>query len=168
MNLIASADNNWAIGYQGSLLASIRADLQNFKKLTTGKVVVLGRKTLDTFPSGRPLPNRRNIVLTRDKSYKIPDAEVVNSVEELMKLLKNVDTNDIFIIGGSSVYAQMLPYCDVAYITKIDYKFQADSYIPNLDEDPDWELVEESDEQTCYDLIYYFCKYVRKKTGKGC
>lgn len=162
MNLIASADNNWAIGYQGQLLASIRADLQNFKKITMGKTVVLGRKTLETFPSGRPLPGRRNIILTRDRTCKIPDAETVNSVEDLMNLLKDVDTNDIFIIGGSSVYAQMLPYCDVAYITRIDYTFQADSFIPNLDKDPDWELVEESDEQTCYDLVYYFRKYVRK------
>ncbi len=165
MKLIASADRHWGIGNKGALLVSIPADLRNFKSLTAGKTVVLGRKTLDTFPAGRPLKERRNIILTRDKSYRIPDAEVVNSVEELMKLLEGTDTDEVFVIGGASVYSQLLPYCDEAYITKIDYSYEADSFLPDFDEDPEWELVSESDEQTCYDLIYTFCTY--KKTRKS-
>ena len=163
MKLIASADRNWAIGNKGELLVSIPADLRNFKRLTTGKTVVLGRKTLDTFPSGRPLKERRNIILTRDMTYTIHDAEVVHSVEELMKLLGDTETDDIFVIGGASVYSQLLPYCDEAYITKIDYAYEADSFLPNLDKDEEWECIEESEEQTCYDLIYTFCTYKKKK-----
>ena len=163
--MIASADHNWGIGNKGSLLVSIPGDLRNFKKLTTGKTVVLGRKTLDTFPAGRPLRERRNIILTRDMTYTIHDAEVVHSVDELFDLLGDTDTDDIFVIGGASVYNQLLPYCDTAYITKIDYTYEADSFLPDLDSDPEWELIEESEEQTCYDLIYTFCTY-RKKTGE--
>lgn len=162
MKLIAAVDRNWAIGYKGELLVSIRADQQNFRKLTLGKTVVLGRKTMDTFPGGRPLKNRRNIILTRDTSYSVPDAETVHSIDELLELLKDVDTDDVYIIGGSSVYAQMLPYCNEAVITEIDYRYEADSYFPNLDESPEWEMVEESEEQTCYDIIYTFCRYIRK------
>ena len=90
---------------------------------------------------------------------------MVNSVEELFELLKGTDTDEVYIIGGSSVYAQLLPYCDIAYITKIDYTYEADSFLPNLDKDPEWECVEESEEQTCYDLIYTFCKYRRVSSG---
>lgn len=162
MKMIASADRNWAIGNRGQLLVTIPADLRRFKSLTVGKVVVLGRKTIETFPGGRPLRERRNIVLTRDKSYKIPDAEVVHDLDELFALIKDVNTDDVFIIGGASVYAQLLPFCDEAFITRIDYKYEADSFLPNLDESPEWEMVEESEEQTCYDLIYHYCRYVRK------
>lgn len=159
MIMIAAVDSNWAIGNKGQLLVSIPADLRRFSQFTTGKTVILGRKTLDTFPGGRPLKNRRNIVLTRDKSYKLPDAEVVYDINSLFDIIKEAQNDDIYVIGGSSVYNQLLPYCDVAYITKIDYKYEADAYLPNLDEDPEWECVEESDEQTYYDLIYTFCKY---------
>ena len=166
MKLIVAVDSNWAIGNKGQLLVSIRADQLNFKRLTTGKTVVLGRKTLDTFPGGRPLRERRNIILTRDRSFHVPDAEVVHDIDELMGLIKNEDSADIFVIGGSSVYSQLLPYCDEAYVTRIDYRYEADSYMPNLDADPEWERVEESEEQTCYDMIYTFCRYKRINRGE--
>lgn len=163
MNVIAAVDNNWAIGYQGSLLVRIPSDQKMFREMTEGKVIVMGRKTLETFPQKQPLKNRVNIVLSRDKGYTVKDAVVVHSIKELMDELKKYDDNDIFVVGGASVYEQMLPYCDTAHITKIDYAYQADAHFPNLDVMPEWELTADSDEQTYFDLEYYFLKYQRKK-----
>lgn len=162
MNLIVAVDNNWAIGNKNELLIRIPNDHKHFREETTGKVVVLGRKTLETFPQGLPLKNRTNIILSRDKNYKVKDAIVVNSVEELLEELKHYDDEDIYIIGGDSVYRQMLPYCNVAHVTKIDHEYEADAYFPNLDEDADWEITADSDEQTYFDIAYEFLKYERK------
>lgn len=162
MKLIAAVDENWAIGYKGQLLASIRADQRNFRNETEGKVVVLGRKTMDTFPGGRPLKKRRNIVLSSKKNLIIPDAEVVGSLDELKAALEGVPSEDIYIIGGASVYEQLLDFCDTAIITKIRYAYQADTYFPNLDQSEEWRLVSESDEETCYNMEYTFCRYVRE------
>jgi len=162
MKLIAAVDNNWAIGFKGRLLVSIRADQMNFKKLTLGKVVVLGRKTMDTFPGGRPLPQRRNIILSRNLDYKVDGAEVVHNKEELLDLIKDVDSDDVFIIGGESLYHEFLPLCDTAIITKINYSYEADAYFPNLDEDEEWECIEEGEEQTCFDMEFRFMTYKRR------
>ena len=162
MNLIVAVDNNWAIGNKNELLVRIPNDHKHFREETTGKVVVLGRKTLETFPQGLPLKNRTNIILSRDKNYRVKDAIVVHSVEELLEELKNYADEDIYIIGGDSVYRQMLPYCDVAHITKIDHVYEADAYFPNLDEDADWVITADSDEQTYFDIAYQFLKYERK------
>lgn len=163
MNIIVAADENWAIGNKDKLLVSIPNDQKHFREETTGKVVVLGRKTLQTFPQGHPLKNRTNIILSRDKNYEVKDATVVHSVEELLEELKKFDTEDVYIIGGESIYRQMLPYCDVAHVTKIDHKYEADTYFPNLDNDPEWEITADSDEQTYFDIAYTFLKYQRKK-----
>lgn len=163
MNVIAAIDNNWAIGYQGSLLVRIPSDQKMFREMTEGKVIVMGRKTLETFPQKQPLKNRINIVLSRNEEYTVKGALVVHSIKELMEELKKYDDADIFVVGGSSVYEQLLPYCDTAHITKIDYAYQADAYFPNLDAMSDWELTADSDEQTYFDLEYYFLKYQRKK-----
>ncbi|MCI5953131.1 MAG: dihydrofolate reductase [Lachnospiraceae bacterium] len=163
MNIIVAADENWAIGNKDKLLVSIPNDQKHFREETTGKVVVLGRKTLQTFPQGQPLKNRTNIILSRDKNYEVKDATVVHSVEELLEELKKFDTEDVYIIGGESIYRQMLPYCDVAHVTKIDHKYEADTYFPNLDNDPEWEITADSDEQTYFDIAYTFLKYQRKK-----
>ena len=162
MKLIAAVDKNWAIGYKGRLLASIRADQMNFKKLTLGKVVVLGRKTMDTFPNKRPLPQRRNIILSRNPEYEVRGAEVVHNKEELFEFIKDVDTDDVFIIGGESLYREFLPYCDTAIITKINYAYEADAYFPNLNKDEEWECIEEGEEQTCFDMEFCFTTYKRK------
>ena len=162
MKLIAAADKNWGIGYENRLLASIPSDMKFFRTMTTGHVVVMGRKTLESFPNKMPLKNRTNIVLTGDKNYNVKDAVIVHSLEELLEELKKYDSDDIFVIGGESVYRQMLPYCDTAYITRIDKVFQADTYLPNLDKDEDFELVEVSEENTCFDLEFYFTRYERK------
>ena len=162
MNLIVAVDENWAIGYKNELLIRIPADMKMFRQETTGKVVVLGRKTLETFPGGQPLKNRTNIILSTNKDYKVKDATVVHSIDELLEELKNYADEDIYIIGGETIYRQLLPYCNVVHITKIDRSYEADAFFPNLDEDPDWEVTAESDEQSYFDTTYSFVKYERK------
>lgn len=163
MNAIVAVDNNWAIGCKDRLLVRIPADHKNFRRQTTGKVVVLGRKTLETFPQGMPLPNRTNIVLSQKPDYKVRDAVVAHGKEELMEMLSRYPTEDIYIIGGESVYRMMLPECDVVHVTKIDHEYEADSFFPNLDQDEAWEITADSEEQTYFDLPYRFLKYERKK-----
>lgn len=163
MNLVVAVDENWAIGNKNKLLVSIPNDMKMFRELTTGNVVVLGRKTLETFPNGQPLKNRTNIILSRNKGYEVNGATVVHSVEELLEELKKYDSEEIYVIGGDSIYKQMLPYCDTAHVTKIDHAYEADSYFPNLDTDPAWEVTADSEEQVYFDLTYHFVKYERKK-----
>lgn len=161
MNLIVAVDKNWAIGLQNKLLVSIPADMKFFRETTIGKVVVMGRKTLESFPGGQPLKKRTNIVLTRDKNYQVKDATVVTSIEALLEELKKYDEEEIYVIGGESIYRALLPYCKVAHVTKIDHAYEADTYFPNLDEMEDWEITGVSEEQTYFDLEYEFVKYER-------
>lgn len=162
MNLIVAVDSNWAIGNKNKLLVRIPNDMKHFREETTGKVVVLGRKTLETFPQAQPLANRTNIILSTDQNYKVKDAVVVHSIDELLEELKAYDSNDVYIIGGDSVYKQMLPYCDTAHVTKINHAYEADSYFPNLDEMEEWEMTADSEEQTYFDIEYQFVKYEKK------
>lgn len=159
MNLIAAVDKNWAIGYQNKLLTSIPEDMKFFRQTTTGKVVVMGRKTLESFPGKKPLKNRTNIVLTKNLSYQAEGAVVVHSEDELREELKKYNSEDIFVIGGESIYRQLLDECDKAYITKIEYAYTADAYFPNLDEKEEWKITAESEEHTCFDLEYFFLTY---------
>ena len=163
MKAILSADRNWGIGYQNRLLVSIPSDMKFFRQTTTGKVVVMGRKTLESFPNGLPLKNRTNIVLTKNKDYSVKGAVLVHTKEELFEELKKYSADDVYVIGGESVYRMLLPYCDTVYVTKIDHAFQADTFFPNLDEMDEWEMTEEGEEQTCFDLEYYFTVYERIK-----
>mgnify|MGYP005802487617 FL=1 len=162
MKAILAADKNWGIGYNNRLLVSIPSDMKFFRRTTTGKVVVMGRKTLESFPNGLPLKNRTNIVLTANPDYDVKDAVIVHSKDELLEELKKYNEDDIYVIGGESVYRMMLPYCDTVLVTKIDRAFQADTHFPNLDEMEEWTLTEESEEQTCFDLEFRFTKYERK------
>ena len=161
MNLIAAVDKNWAIGRNNKLLVSIPDDMKFFRETTTGKVVVMGRKTLESFPGKKPLKNRVNIVLTGDRSYQADGAVIVHDMEELHEELKKYPSEDIYVIGGESIYKQLLDECDVAHITKIDYAYDADAYFPNLDEKPEWKITADSEEQTYFDLEFYFYKYER-------
>ena len=163
MNLIVNADKNWAIGFQNKLLVRIPDDMKFFRQMTTGKVVVMGRKTLESFPNQMPLANRTNIVLTTDRKYEKKGAIIVHSKEELFEELKNYESDDIYIIGGESIYKMMLPYCNVAHVTKVDYAYQADTYFPNLDEMSEWKITADSEEQTYFDLEYVFLQYERVK-----
>ena len=161
MNLIVAVDKNWAIGNGNKLLVSIPQDMKFFRETTMGKVVVMGRKTLESFPGGQPLKKRTNIVLTRDKNYQVKDAIVVNTVDELLQELKKYDEEEIYVIGGESIYRQMLPYCKVAHVTKINHAYEADTYFPNLDEKDEWVVTGVSDEQTYFNLEYEFVRYER-------
>lgn len=163
MNLIVNVDKNWAIGNDNKLLVSIPADMRFFKEQTTGNVIILGRKTLETFPGGKPLKNRVNVVISKKRDLEIPGAVVVHSVEEALEAVKDYPTERVYVAGGASIYEQMLSHCDVAYVTRTDYAYKADTYFPNLDKNPEWELTGQSEEQTCYDLEYTFCKYERVK-----
>lgn len=162
MNLIVAVDNNWAIGYKNELLVRIPADQRFFREETTGKIVIMGRKTFESLPNKLPLKERTNIIITQRKEYKVPGAIVIHSVEEALEYVKEQKTEDIYVIGGASIYEQFLPHCNLAHITKINYNYQADTYFPNLDKNADWKVTGISEEQTYYDLEYTFCRYERK------
>ncbi|MGN8630000.1 dihydrofolate reductase [Blautia sp. HCP3S3_G3] len=162
MNIIVAVDKNWAIGKDNRLLVSIPADMKMFRQETTGKVCVMGRRTLESFPNGLPLKNRTNIVLTGNKDYHVKDAIVLHTVEEVLEEIKKYPSEDVYCIGGDSIYQQFLPYCDTAHVTKIDFAYEADRYFPNLDEMPEWQITARSGEQTYFDLEYQFVKYERK------
>jgi dihydrofolate reductase len=163
MNLIVAVDENWAIGKDNKLLVSIPSDMKFFRQTTTGKVVVMGRKTLESFPNGLPLKNRTNIVLTRSRDYKVKGAVMVHSVPELLAELEKYNSEDVYVIGGDSVYRELLPYCDTAHVTKISHAYEADAYFPDLDAMEEWEVTGESEEQTYFDLEYLFVRYERKR-----
>ncbi|MDD7769689.1 dihydrofolate reductase [Suipraeoptans intestinalis] len=161
MNLIVAVDENWAIGKGNRLLVSIPQDMKFFRETTTGKVVVMGRKTLESFPGGQPLKNRVNIVLTRDAGFQAKGAVVCGSMEEVLEELKQYAEEDVYIIGGESIYRQFLPYCKKAYITKVFHKYDADTYFPDLDREEGWKMTQVGEEQTYFDLEYIFSIYER-------
>jgi dihydrofolate reductase len=161
MKAIVVVDRNWAIGKDNSLLAHLPGDLKYFKEKTIGKTVVMGRQTLESFPGGKPLPGRSNIVLTTNEDYPA-DCEICCSKEHLFQCLEHCNLDDVFIIGGEQIYREFLSYCDKAYVTKIDAVFPADKYFINLDEDPDWKLVYESEPITEKGLTYRFTEYERR------
>lgn len=168
MFLVVAVDQGWGIGNKGDLLVRIRGDLKNFAALTTGKTVILGAKTLATFPGGRVLKNRTNIVLSRNPSYAPEGAVMARSLEEVLALTRDVPSSEVCVIGGASIYAQLLPYCDCAYVTKLAGDFEKDAYFPDLDADPAWKCVSESEvmvsteEDLPAGIAYTFCEYRRR------
>ena len=164
MKAIVAVDRNWGIGRNGALLVRIPADMKRFRALTEGKTVVLGRKTLATFPQGAPLAQRTNIVMSRNPQYTVKGAHVVHDESALTELLERlyVKDDDVFVIGGEQIYRLLLPYCDECHVTFIDRAYDADAFFPDLEDDPAWEMAEESEEQTCFDVIYTFRTYRRK------
>jgi dihydrofolate reductase len=164
MKMIVAVDQRWGIGNRGNLLVSIPQDKKQFRSLTMGGVVVGGRKTMEGLPGGTTLKGRTNVILTRRQDYSYSDALVVHSVEETLERLKDYPEDSIYIIGGGQIYREFLPYCHQIYVTRIDYVYEADTFFPNLDEDLEWEMTQISQEQTYYDLEYYFAIYERKKS----
>lgn len=155
MQAIVAVSQSWGIGKDGHLLFRISADLQRFKALTTGHTVIMGRKTLESLPGSRGLPNRRNLVLTRQKRF-IPDrAEAVHSLEELLALAGS----DAFVIGGQAVYEQLLPHCTRVYVTKVLSEAPADAFFPSLDDDPHWRIVAASEIQEENGLRFQYVEY---------
>lgn len=157
MQAIVAVSRSWGIGKDGQLLFHISADLQRFKALTTGHTVVMGRKTLQSLPGGRGLPNRRSLVLTRQESFTPERAETVHSLAELLALAGD----EAFVIGGQEVYEQLLPYCTRAYVTKVFADVPADAFFPNLDEDPHWRAVSTGEMQEENGLIFQYVEYQR-------
>ena len=160
MNAIVVVDQNWAIGRDGGLLVHLPGDLKYYKEKTIGNVTVVGRKTLESFPGGKPLPNRTNIVITRNPHYEAEGCILCKSKEEVMERLKEYDDEKVFIAGGAEVYRQFMEECDVFYVTKIFAEFEADRYFPNLDE-AGCRITWESPMQEEKGISYQFLKYER-------
>ncbi len=163
MIMIVAADKNWGIGIKGGLLTNLPEDMKFFRETTKNSVVIMGRKTLESFPEKKPLKNRVNIVITKSGNISGEGVIIVSSVEEAAEKAKEYADKKVFVIGGGSVYKQMLKYCDTAYITKIDHVFEnADTFIDNMDELDDWKIVEISDVKEYNGIKFNFVTYKRQ------
>lgn len=161
MNLIVTVDENWAIGKGEKQLVQIPAVQRHLQQLTVGGTIVMGRKTLQAMPQGQPLYGRENIILSANPGFSVKGAKTVHNLEELNAVLESAGGREIFVCGGDKVYKQLLPHCDTAYVTMVEKSYAADIYFENLEKSGEWELTEESDEQTYFDITYYFRKYRR-------
>ena len=162
MKLIVAADNKWGIGRDGGLLANLPTDMKYFREHTSGKVVVMGRRTLESMPGKRGLPKRINYVLTTDPGYEAERCIVVNSEAELWEELSQYDPDDVYLIGGATLYNRYYRMCDELYVTKLDADLGADTFITDFDEDPDYEVAGESEPVTENGITYRFLVYRRK------
>ena len=158
MEAIVAVYSDWGIGSEGTQPVVLKADRAHFRDCTTGNAVIVGRRTLEDFPGGRPLKNRNNIVITR-QDIQIGGAEVVHSTEEAMKAAEKYPRT--LVIGGASVYRQFFTYTDILHITKIDLAPKSDSFFPNLDELPDWVCESQTPWEEENGIRYCFCEYKR-------
>lgn len=158
MELMVAVDENWAIGYKNHLLAHISTDLKRFKAMTMGRSILLGRKTLQTFPGGKPLLGRKNWILSANPACRPEGGVVLRSFEEAIERCPK----DIFVIGGAQIYRTFLPWCETAYVTKIHGKFPADAWFPNLDRLPEWEITQEEAPLVEGDVSFHFVTYKRR------
>lgn len=168
MKIIAMVDNNWAIGNKGNILVDIPENQKFLHHNTIGEVIVYGRKSLSRFPNNVPLPGRVNIVFSRNKKLNIKGATVISSEKELFAELQQYETKNVYVIGGEQIFKLLLPYCEYANITKLDYSYEADAFFPNLDKLENWLLVKESDEQTYFSIEYYNMIYKNIKPLQLC
>lgn len=159
MELIVAVDRNWAIGKGGDQLVYLSADLKRFKAITMGRTVILGRKTLATFPGGRPLKGRDNLILSRNPRLNPEGARVFSCVEDLLAAAPA----DSVVVGGACVYRALLPWCDTAHVTKIDAAFPADAWFPDLDADPAWEMASEEPPLEEQGISYRYMTYRRRE-----
>ncbi|MDF2522541.1 MAG: dihydrofolate reductase region [Clostridiales bacterium] len=163
MKAIVAVDLNWGIGCRGNLLQRIPDDMKFFKQMTLGKVVVMGRETFESFPGKEPLKDRINIVLSKNKSFENEKVIICRELDELFHELKKYNQEDVFVIGGESIYTQLLPFCTEAYVTKIENTYEADKYFTNLDEEETWELASIGDKKIYNDIYFSFLKYVNNR-----
>ncbi|MDO4314416.1 MAG: dihydrofolate reductase [Oscillospiraceae bacterium] len=164
MNAIVVIDQNWAIGREGGLLFSLPTDMKRFRTLTTGGTVITGRKTLDSFPGGKPLPKRRNIVVTRNANFQREGAEIASSAEEALKLAADEDPDKLWVIGGGSIYAALLSRCKRVYLTRVETQVdESDTFFPNLDKLPGWEIESTGEPVTENGFTYRFVDYINTK-----
>lgn len=161
MNAIVAVDANWAIGRNGDLLFSLPTDMKRFHSLTTGGTVIMGRKTLDSFPGGKALPKRRNIVITRSPDFQRENTEVVSSPEAAVEKAAGTEEDKLWVIGGGSIYAALLPSCKRVFLTKTDNAAEgADTFFPDLDALPGWEVEHVGEPVEENGVIYRFIEYV--------
>ena len=147
MNLIVAVDKSWGIGKNNELLFHVPEDMKFFRKTTLEKVVVCGKNTLFSFPGSKPLPKRKHFILTHQNLEESENLKVANSIEDLLSKIQSIPSDDVFVIGGESVYRQLLPYCKKAFVTKfLALDPEADTFFPNLDENPDFILVDNGEE----------------------
>jgi dihydrofolate reductase len=165
MKIIVCVDKCWGIGNKNQLLVHIPEDMRFFREKTVGNVIVMGRKTLESFPGGKPLNGRTNIILTRNYSYHVDGATVVHGQVELFREFEKYQSSQVFVIGGGNVYCQMLHFCDTAYITRIDASYEADTYFPNLDQNPEWYITEKSADLEYEGISYRFLCYKKRKSN---
>ena len=164
MNCIVVVDQNWAIGCEGGLLFSLPTDMKRFRSLTIDGTVILGRKTLDSFPAGRPLPRRRNIVITRKVDFDREGCEIVPSPQAALEAAAGTEEEQLWVIGGGSVYTALLPKCKRAFVTRVDAAApEADTFFPNLDKLPGWEVESVSEPVEENGVTYRFVDYVNTK-----
>lgn len=164
MNAIVVVDQNWAIGRDNDLLFSLPTDMKRFRSLTLGGTVILGRRTLDSFPGGRPLPKRRNIVITRNVDFDREGCEIVSGTAAALEAAADTEADKLWVIGGGSVYTALLPKCKRVYLTKVDAAAEnADTFFPNLDKLPGWEIEAVSDPVKENGVTYRFIDYINTK-----
>ena len=159
MNLIVAVYDDWGIGRDGTQPVALNDDRKFFRQMTKGAMILVGRRTIEDFPGQKPLPGRINVAITR-QNIDLPGFAVVHSPEEAVELAKTAEK--AFVTGGGSVYRQMLPYCDTAYVTKVHCTIDSDTYFPNLDEDPQWEMAEVLQSGEEDGIAYEMCLYLRK------
>ena len=163
---IVTADKNWGIGKNGRQITTIPDDIRYIRSVTSGQNVIMGRKTFQSYPVGQIPENRNNIVLTTDTGFRPHGAAAAGSVEEAIRVA-NESKKDIYVLGGASVFKEMLPYFDEIQVTAIDYSYDVDCYFPDIDKMPEWVLVEESEEQTHFDTVYYLRRYLKRRLYKA-
>lgn len=161
MKLIFSADNSWGIGRDNKLLFHTKGDMARFREITAGKVVIMGRATLESLPGSKPLPNRVNIVLTTDTGFSAGGAIICHSLGELFETVQNYPDGDLFVIGGEKLYRGLLDYCDTAYVTRFFADAPADRFMPDFDRLDGWKLVERSKELEEDGIRYRFDTYAQ-------
>lgn len=155
MIAIACAERNFGIGLKGKLLAKIPEDMKFFRETTTGKTVVMGRKTLESLPDGKPLPNRRNVVLSSNMQER--DGIVVcRNLDDLFEVLAGTNPDDTFVVGGGKVYETLLPYCSKVLLTRIDSEMESDVRFPNVERRKGWRLASESEPREWKGTTYHF------------
>lgn len=168
MNLIVAVDNDYGIAKNGELLARLPKDLQYFKEKTLGNVVIMGRKTLESLPKQKPLPNRTNVILTRDPNYHCKDAIVLHSLGEVLSWLERegIAKQQVFVSGGAEIYKLFMPYCTTAYITKINHHFGADCHMEKIEQNLEWREISRSEIQEENGYEYQWITYRRKENIK--
>jgi dihydrofolate reductase len=166
MKAIVAVDLNWGIGYRGNLLLRIPEDMKHFKERTLNRVVIMGQETFESLPGKEPLQNRTNIVLSISKEFSHDGITICRSLTELFGELSKYDSGEVFVIGGESVYRQLLPYCSEVYVTKINHSFAADKYFPNLDQEQGWTQSAAGEAKVHDNIEFRFTKYSNAKVRK--